>query len=98
MNSVCLKTLSRKYDMVPASWNDMTTAENTAVIFSQVSVNLMSSHSCTPKSILFYKDSWGNLMQWGEKAGRRKGKKGDKSAMILAGSAIAAGDATYLDF
>ena len=31
-------------------------------------------------------------MQWGEKfkGGGRKGKKGDKSAMILAGSAIAA--------
>ena len=75
MNSVCLKTLSRKYDMVPASWNDKTTAENTAVIFSQVSVNLMSSHSCTPKSILFTKIPGETWCNGGRRQGGEKGKK-----------------------
>ena len=84
------------------SWNDMITVENTAVIFSRASTQ-MSSHSCTLKFILFRKipvETWCNGRRK-FRAGRRKVKKGDKSAMILAGSGIVAGgagDATYFDF
>ena len=70
-------------------WYGTSRNDMSAVSLSQASTSL----GCTSKIVLFSKipvETWCN---WGRKvkAWRRKGKKGDKSAMILAGSGIAVG-------